>query len=329
MDATGEGMHTKLERGPLQVCRREVPEPFRQFLERRSIGYKIKRLSTFLSRTLNERLEPYELTRNHWIVLGCLWQSDGLPVTEICKRVQQVGGTLTGVLDRMEKRKIVRRKRDRRDRRVYRVWLTQSGEELMHVLPPVVQGIWGDVFDGITEQDKQRFSGILNRVLKNGCPDFQPAPFARSREVPGEYDGLFPPLSLGYRLKLLSLLMTRMFQDRAAEYNVTVSHWVILCRLWLDDGVYVTEVGEFVEQVGGTLTGVLDRMEERNLIERRPDARDGRCSRVWLTPAGDALFAVLPPIALEVVSKILKDIPQDDVDFFHAMFDRLLLNANG
>jgi DNA-binding MarR family transcriptional regulator len=69
------------------------------------------------------------MTAFHWLVLCCLWQEDGLPTSSIGDKLQQVGGTLTGVLDRMEERGLVRRERDTRDRRIWRIWLTDSGRE--------------------------------------------------------------------------------------------------------------------------------------------------------------------------------------------------------
>jgi MarR family transcriptional regulator, organic hydroperoxide resistance regulator len=100
-------------------------------------GYRIKLLSQLLARKFTERLEPFGLTPFHWVVLCCLWEEDGLPTSSIGEKLQQVGGTLTGVLDRMEERKLIRRERDSRDRRIWRIWLTDAGKELETVLPPI------------------------------------------------------------------------------------------------------------------------------------------------------------------------------------------------
>ena len=69
-----------------------------------SLGYRLKLLAQLGSRRLQEVLEPYGLTAFHWLVLCCLWQEDGLPTSSIGDKLQQVGGTLTGVPDRMEER---------------------------------------------------------------------------------------------------------------------------------------------------------------------------------------------------------------------------------
>jgi len=132
-----------------------------------SLGYRLKLLAQLGSRRLQEVLEPYGLTAFHWLVLCCLWQEDGLPTSSIGDKLQQVGGTLTGVLDRMEDRGLVRRERDTRDRRIWRIWLTDSGRELQEVLPPLVAAIRDRSVEGFSEADRELFSQLIDRAILN------------------------------------------------------------------------------------------------------------------------------------------------------------------
>lgn len=132
-----------------------------------SLGYRIKLLAQLGSRRLQEVLEPFGLTPFHWLVLCCLWQEDGLPTSSIGDKLQQVGGTLTGVIDRMEDRGLVRRERDTRDRRIWRIWLTDSGRELQEVLSPVVAQIQARFVDGFSEAEQELFSQQIDRAIVN------------------------------------------------------------------------------------------------------------------------------------------------------------------
>jgi len=80
----------------------KLAKGWQEVLAPHGMGYRIKLLSQLLSRKFQERLEPYGLTPFHWVVLCCLWEEDGLATSSIGEKLQQVGGTLTGVLDRME-----------------------------------------------------------------------------------------------------------------------------------------------------------------------------------------------------------------------------------
>ncbi|MEG3978182.1 MarR family transcriptional regulator, partial [Microcoleus sp. herbarium8] len=94
-------------------------------------------------------------------------QEDGLPTSSIGDKLQQVGGTLTGVIDRMEERGLVRRERDTRDRRIWRIWLTDSGSQLQDVLPPLVAETRSQAMQGIPEADRQLFSQLVDRAIVN------------------------------------------------------------------------------------------------------------------------------------------------------------------
>ncbi|MBD2126518.1 MarR family transcriptional regulator [Microcoleus sp. ZQ-A2] len=151
---------------PFSVNRSHLAE-WEEVLAPQSLGYRIKLLSMLLSRTFQERLEPYGLTPFHWVVLCCLWQEDGLATSSIGERLQQVGGTLTGVLDRMEERGLVRRERDMRDRRIWRIWLTQAGKDLEEVLPPIALEIREQAMAGIAEADRELLSRLIDQAIAN------------------------------------------------------------------------------------------------------------------------------------------------------------------
>lgn len=146
--------------------------PWQEVLAPYSLGYRIRLLSQLSNRRLQDVLEPYGLTPFHWLVLCCLWEQDGLATTEIGEKLQQVGGTMTGVLDRMEERELVRRERDQHDRRIWRVWLTETGKQLYDVLPDIMQQAREETMQGISEEERRIVSEFVDKVIANlsNCP---------------------------------------------------------------------------------------------------------------------------------------------------------------
>lgn len=142
-------------------------QPWQDVRVPHSMGYRLKLLSQILTRQFQEELEPFGLTPFHWLVLNCLWDQDGLPTSELGERLRQVGGTLTGVIDRMEERNLVRRERDQHDRRVWRIWLTEAGQQLETVLPEHAQNIRDRLMQGFTDEEQKQFSDFINRMLAN------------------------------------------------------------------------------------------------------------------------------------------------------------------
>ncbi|MBW4663679.1 MAG: MarR family transcriptional regulator [Chroococcus sp. CMT-3BRIN-NPC107] len=140
---------------------------WQQVLAPFNMGYRIKLLSQLLTRAFSDRLEPFGLTPFHWLVLCCLWTEDGLPTSSIGDKLQQVGGTLTGVLDRMEERQLIRRERDPRDRRIWRIWLTEAGKDLENVLPPIAVELREQAMQGISSEEREKMSELIDRAISN------------------------------------------------------------------------------------------------------------------------------------------------------------------
>lgn len=133
------------------------------------IGYKVRLLSQLLQRKIQTELVPHGLTPYHYFVLRCLWEEDGLPVSAIASRMQELGGTMTGVIDRMEERDLLVRKRDKVDRRVWRVFLTEKGKKLEDELPTLVTRVRRQLVKGVDKQDQETFDRVLDHLLENAA----------------------------------------------------------------------------------------------------------------------------------------------------------------
>ncbi|MBD2091668.1 MarR family transcriptional regulator [Microcoleus sp. FACHB-1515] len=134
------------------------------------------------------------------------------------------------------------------------------------------------------------------------------------------------PYNLGYKLKLASQLMYRDFLDRLAPYGLTPFHYLVLCCLWEEDGLSTTGIADKLKQLGATLTGVVDRMEDRNLVYRERDSIDRRIVRVWLTNEGKQLMKVLPPLGAETIQCATNDLSEAEQTTVLKLLDRIIEN---
>jgi DNA-binding MarR family transcriptional regulator len=60
----------------------------------------------------------------------------------------------------------------------------------------------------------------------------------------------------------------------------------VLRALWEQDGLTHTKLAELLNRSPSTITNMVKRMEKAGFVERKPDPRDERISRVYLTDAG-------------------------------------------
>ena len=105
---------------------------------------------------------------------------------------------------------------------------------------------------------------------------------------------------LCFSVYALSRLITKAYQPLLESLDVTYPQYLVLLLLWEHDALTVKQLGEKLLLDSGTLTPLLKRMEQRQLLSRRRDARDERSVVVALAPAGHTLqqHAALIPVQL-------------------------------
>jgi MarR family transcriptional regulator, organic hydroperoxide resistance regulator len=64
------------------------------------------------------------------------------------------------------------------------------------------------------------------------------------------------------------------------------SQAMVLCKLYVQDGMTQSEMAQQLSVQGATITDILQRMEEGGMVTRRRDLADNRLVRVYLTDAG-------------------------------------------
>jgi DNA-binding MarR family transcriptional regulator len=80
---------------------------------------------------------------------------------------------------------------------------------------------------------------------------------------------------------------------RARAHGMTRAQWVILVRVERQPGLSQKELAEVMEVEPITVARLIDRMERRGIVERRPDPKDRRVWRVHLCPPAQPLLGEL------------------------------------
>lgn len=77
---------------------------------------------------------------------------------------------------------------------------------------------------------------------------------------------------------------------RRSGSGLTASQADVIFTLGNTDGMTCKEIGDHTAITKGTLTGVIDRLEDKGLVERWGDADDGRRTIIALTRLGTRVF---------------------------------------
>src|SRR5450756_2227008 len=86
---------------------------------------------------------------------------------------------------------------------------------------------------------------------------------------------------------------------------------VVLCRLYVQDGMTQTEMGDQLSVQGATVTYILQRMEESGFVTRHRDPEDNRLVRVYLTQSGREKERSITEQFLKLESTLFRGISED------------------
>jgi DNA-binding MarR family transcriptional regulator len=95
--------------------------------------------------------------------------------------------------------------------------------------------------------------------------------------------------NLGYLVNRTARLMGQMFSRRLERHGVALAQWAILLFLYAEDGQTQRELSRVVAIEPPTVARTIDRMVRDGLVRREPHPRDGRATRIRLTPRALAL----------------------------------------
>ena len=118
---------------------------------------------------------------------------------------------------------------------------------------------------------------------------------------------------LAHLVKDATRVLNRALQERLAEHDVSLGHWIFLRILWEHDGLTQRELSNEAGVMEPTTHAALNAMEVRGLIERRRQSGDKRNQHIFITLAGKKLKAKLVPHAINVNKQAVRGLAAADV----------------
>ena len=82
----------------------------------------------------------------------------------------------------------------------------------------------------------------------------------------------------------------QMYRPLLEKYGLTYTQYIVLMTLAEEDNVSISVLAGRIGVSGATMTPLLRRLEDKNLLMRRTEAGNERRKNVVITPAGRALF---------------------------------------
>jgi DNA-binding MarR family transcriptional regulator len=153
-----------VRRGSLLQDEIRQSRPFGSLEQEGVLG--LLRTADLVRRRLASVVEPRGLTLQQYNVLRILRGSrgEGLPTLDIAARMIEQTPGITRLLDRLEAKGLVSRRRCPHDRRQVLCFVTKTGLGQLRALDPVLTSLDRDALGGLRQADTRRLVGILDAV---------------------------------------------------------------------------------------------------------------------------------------------------------------------
>jgi DNA-binding MarR family transcriptional regulator len=121
--------------------------------------------------------------------------------------------------------------------------------------------------------------------------------------------------------------LRKAFDRRAVGLGVTRAQWKVLFRLDRRPGLRQIELADMLDIEPITLSRIIDRLEESELVERRADPKDRRAWRLHVTARAQPLIAKLRAIADDMIAEAFAGIDPKDIEITRQVLSRARENA--
>lgn len=119
--------------------------------------------ASVMERTADD-LKDFQLPRTEFAVLELLYHKGPQPLQKIGDRILRTSGSVTYVVDKLEKSRLIERVPDANDRRVTYAALTELGRKKMDVVFPVHANRIAESFSHLTSAEQDHLADLLKKL---------------------------------------------------------------------------------------------------------------------------------------------------------------------
>ena len=130
-----------------------------------SIGYLIKRTKRLMHERIEAVFASQGITFQQWVVL--MYLRDGLATTTVglCQELRHDSGAMTRLIDQLDERGFIERRRQEADRRVVDLALTNAGRKMVESLIPLAVDTLNTALAGFTKAEVHQLQALLRKLI--------------------------------------------------------------------------------------------------------------------------------------------------------------------
>lgn len=132
-----------------------------------SLGFLVNRLGQLLGRELDRRMVDLGLTDAQWKPMLLLQQGACTTAGDIARMANLDTGAVTRLLNRLEDKGFICRRRSPQDRRVIHLELSAAGRRAADQVPEIISDLANQLLQGFSAEEFACFKDYLDRATHN------------------------------------------------------------------------------------------------------------------------------------------------------------------
>ena len=132
-----------------------------------ALTFRFEDVPRLLRRTIDSALDGYGLSRTQWRLLAYVLRDEGMTQTELARFLELERASVGQAIDTLEKKDLLKRKKAKGDRRVWRIFPTDKARQLLPELRDTIDEIYDQMFDGFSDDEIKKLHNFLDRITTN------------------------------------------------------------------------------------------------------------------------------------------------------------------
>ena len=128
----------------------------------------------------------------------------------------------------------------------------------------------------------------------------------------------------GYLFRRMQQIAVAIFVEECRAYDLTPVQYAALVAIHTHPGIDATRLSAVIAFDRSTLGSVIERLEAKSYIERKPAREDKRVKLLHLTKKGSALLRNIVPLVDRAQARMLQPLKQADRKTLLALLTQLV-----
>ncbi|WP_454633484.1 MarR family winged helix-turn-helix transcriptional regulator [Bradyrhizobium cenepequi] len=143
-----------------------------------------------------------------------------------------------------------------------------------------------------------------------------------SKQTPITMDAVYA--APGYLFRRMQQIAVSIFVEECRAFDLTPVQYAALIAIHTHPGIDATRLSAVIAFDRSTLGNVIERLQAKGLIERKPDSEDKRVKLLTLTRQGASLLREIMPLVDRAQARMLQPLKPSDRKTLLALLTQLV-----